>query len=229
MSTTGTTATAISNAAGTLATIPTNGGGSGYSQANPPRVTVTGGTCTTLPTATATVSAAGVVTGVTLTGANQCTVAPILTIDPPTNTCSGTTGSVKKCIPNVCTGTVAPEAIYCQDDQKINGHEDIASVRRADVGSCSDPQKCEWYCPVDKPLYCAQKNACVKNTDECSCPAGQQQCSDGTCSASCNQCTTSAPTELKTSFDYPLIQCGGNGDTSKTHFRYKISRSTTTA
>lgn len=130
--TSGTTATAISNDTGTTAVIPTNGGGSGYSAATPPRVTVTGGTCTTLPTATATVSAAGVVTGVTLAGANQCTVAPILTIDPPGTTCvTGT--AVTKCIANVCTGTTPTEAIFCTDDKKVSGHEDVASVLRANV------------------------------------------------------------------------------------------------
>ncbi len=80
----GTAATAIANATGTAAVIPTNGGGAGYTSA--PLVTVTQGAvggCTTLPTATATISTAGTVTGVTLTGANQCTVAPILTIAPP--------------------------------------------------------------------------------------------------------------------------------------------------
>jgi len=227
MSSVGTTATAVSNDQGTIATIPTNGGGSGYSATTPPTVTVTGGTCTTRPTGTTTVSAAGVVTAVTLTGANGCTLAPILTIAPPANACSGT-GDVKKCIPNVCTGTVPTEALYCSGDQTINGHEDIARVRRADVGGCTDPQKCEWYCPTDKPVFCSAKNSCVANLDACSCPTGQQQCSDGTCSATCNVCATSAPSELKTNTDYPLIQCA-SVDITKTHFRYKITRSSTTA
>lgn len=45
-------ATALSNAAGTFANITK--GGSGYSEV--PNVTVSGGTCTTLPTATAVLS-----------------------------------------------------------------------------------------------------------------------------------------------------------------------------
>lgn len=225
LSTVGTTATAISNTAGTVATIPTNGGGSGYSSTNPPRVTVTGtpGKCTTLPTAVATVSAAGVVTGVNLSGAEQCTEAPILTIDPPANACA-TGSTVKKCVANVCTGTVPTQALYCTDDKKINGHEDVESVRRADMAACTAPQKCEWYCPTDLPVYCQQKNACVKNNDDCTCPTGQLKCSDGTCATTCpNTCATSAPSELKTNIDQPIIQCTSI-DVAKTHFRYKITK-----
>jgi hypothetical protein len=221
-STTGTTATAISNNTGTLATIPTNGGGSGYSSTNPPLVTVTGGICTTLPTAVAIVSPAGVLTGVNLTGAHQCTVAPVLTIAPPSSAC--TAGStVRKCIPNVCTGVAPVEALFCTDDKKLNGHEDVLNVRRANVGGCTGPQKCEWYCPTNLPVYCDSKNSCVANTDSCTCPTGQQKCSDGICSATCNQCATSAPSELKTLTDYPLIQCNSI-DTAKTHFRYKVTK-----
>lgn len=69
-------ATAFSNSAGTIATIAS--GGAGYVTA--PAVTVSGGLCTTLPTATA-VLTGDVVTGVTLTGAVSCTVAPTLTIE----------------------------------------------------------------------------------------------------------------------------------------------------
>lgn len=69
-------ATAFSNSAGTIATIAS--GGAGYVTA--PAVAVSGGLCTTLPTATA-VLTGDVVTGVTLTGAVSCTVAPTLTIE----------------------------------------------------------------------------------------------------------------------------------------------------
>jgi hypothetical protein len=73
------TATVTSNPNGTTATVTY--GGSGYGDA--PLVTVTNaGTCTTRPTATATISG-GVVTGVSLSGAVGCTVAPTLTIAPP--------------------------------------------------------------------------------------------------------------------------------------------------
>jgi len=113
---TGTTAYAISNATGTAAAIPTNGGGSGYTSA--PAVTVTGGVCTTRPVATATISSAGVVTGVTLSGAVGCTVAPILTIAPPTLSCAAG-ATVKKCIPLVCTGPSPSNAIYCENDKNI--------------------------------------------------------------------------------------------------------------
>ncbi len=60
--------------------------------------------------------------------------------------------------------------------------------------------------------------------DDCTCPTGQQKCPDtGLCSATCTlACSVSAPSELKTDTDYPLIQCGAIADTTKTHFRYKI-------
>ncbi len=75
------TATAVSNAAGTIATI-TNPGFGYPSYTSSPIVTVTGGTCTKLPTATARASL-GVVNSVILTGAVNCTVAPIITIASP--------------------------------------------------------------------------------------------------------------------------------------------------
>lgn len=219
LSTTGTTATATSNAAGTVATVVN--GGSGYASA--PTVTVTGNTCTTLPTAVATISG-GAVTAITLSGANACTAAPVLTVAPPVaNNCSST-GTIKKCQALVCTGTVPADAQYCTDDTKINGHEDVARVRRADAGACTDPQKCEWYCPSTKPVYCELQNTCARTLDECACPSGQQQCSDGTCAATCNNtCATSAPSQLKTNIDQPLIQCAAI-DNAKTHFRYKITK-----
>lgn len=75
----GITATALSNASGTIATI-TNGG-SGYVTA--PIVTVTGGVCSNHPVASATISTSGVVTNIILTGAVNCTTAPILIVAPP--------------------------------------------------------------------------------------------------------------------------------------------------
>ena len=60
----------------------------------------------------------------TLTGANQCTVAPILTIAAPGTACA-TGSTVTKCIANVCTGTKPTDAPFCTDDTKINGHEDV--------------------------------------------------------------------------------------------------------
>ena len=85
------------------------GGGSGY--ITTPVVTVTGGNCTTRPTATATINATTkTVTSVTLTGAvgcsaapiliiadptgvAACTAAPTLTLAPPTGTTPGTTAT----------------------------------------------------------------------------------------------------------------------------------------
>ncbi|MCB9806989.1 hypothetical protein H6768_03825 [Candidatus Peribacteria bacterium] len=77
--------------------------------------------CTTLPVATATLSASGTVSGITLTGAVGCNgpEKPVLTIAAPTvSTCSGT-GDVKKCIANVCTGDIPSNATYCENDTTI--------------------------------------------------------------------------------------------------------------
>lgn len=85
---TSTTATAVSNAAGTIATI-TNGG-SGYTSI--PVVEVSGGVCSDRPIATATISTSGTVTSIKLSssqipnGIPKCTIAPILTIAAPTAT-----------------------------------------------------------------------------------------------------------------------------------------------
>jgi hypothetical protein len=130
-----TTATATSNAAGTTATI-TNGG-TGYSNTagNLPTVTVSGGACTTRPTATAVVTTtgatAGAISSITLTGAVACTVAPVLTISaPPALGCgmeatavsthighnnaasSGTTGYFKGKIDEVRFASVARSTNY---------------------------------------------------------------------------------------------------------------------
>lgn len=78
-------ATATSDAAGKVATIVS--GGFGYSTV--PTVTVTGGTCTTRPTARATVRE-NEVTDVKLIGGN-CTVAPLIAIAAPTLTAANTT------------------------------------------------------------------------------------------------------------------------------------------
>lgn len=162
--------------------------------------------CTTLPTATATV-ADGVVTGVTLANAVGCTVAPTLTIAPPGGTCTGT-GTVKKCIPLVCTGTSPATAIYCENDTVIAGHEDQPKVHRSDTTQCTTNAKCEWFCPAATPFYCEAQNTCVATQNECT----------GTVP---NACKTSAPSELKTATDYPLIQCDAI-DQTNTHFRYKV-------
>jgi len=87
------TATAESNSSGTFAKI-THGGG-GYITA--PTVQVTGGACTTLPNAVATINATGSLDSLTLSGAVNCTVAPTLTISAPADT-------VNRCIPTQCLG-----------------------------------------------------------------------------------------------------------------------------
>jgi len=78
------TATATSNATGTTATMVLNG--LGYTAA--PVVTVSGGTCGTLPTATATLTS-GTVSAITLTGAVTCTVAPTLAVAAPSTAVVG--------------------------------------------------------------------------------------------------------------------------------------------
>lgn len=41
----------------------------------------------------------------------------------------------------------------------------------------------------------------------------------------CVECSnTQAPSELKAGIDEPYITCTGNGDTTKTHFRYRITK-----
>ena len=88
----------------------------------------------------------------------------------------------KACIPIVCTGNVATNGIKCTDDEaNLSGNLDIARVRRANQAGCTGPQKCEWYCPADKPVYCASRNECVANADDCGCDLGQKMCSCGQC------------------------------------------------
>ena len=62
--------------------INVNNGGSGYSSANPPIVTLTGGTFSTVATATAVVTN-GVVTEIDVTGGTGYTVVPTVKIAPP--------------------------------------------------------------------------------------------------------------------------------------------------
>lgn len=46
----------------------------------------------------------------------------------------------------------------------------------------------------------------------------------------CVECNnTQAPSELQANLDQPYITCTGNGDTNKTHFRYKLTNLTDTA
>ena len=207
----GSPAYAISHVFGSMAVIPTNGGGSGYTTA--PLVSVTGGVCTTRPLAISSISSAGVVTGVTLIGAAGCTVAPILTIASPSAfSCTGT-GNVDKCIPLVCTGIAPTTAQYCVNDTAIAGHENQPNVRRSDTSQCTSNAKCEWFCPVATPFYCESANTCVTSQNQC----GQT-----------NTCKTSAPSELKTETDFPLIQCDAISVTGS-HFRYKITKTGGTA
>jgi len=125
---------------------------------------------------------------------------------------------VKKCIPLVCTGTVATNKVYCQNDTVIAGHEDQPNVRRADQNGCTANAKCEWFCPAATPFYCEVSNTCVTSQDTC-----------GT-TPPVNACKTSAPSELKQEFDIPFIQCDAQSATSTdTHFRYKITKTGGTA
>lgn len=80
-------ASATSNASGTVATIVS--GGFGYST-TAPTVTVTGGTCTTRPSARAIVRD-GEVVDVKLFGGVNCTAAPTISIAAPTITAANTT------------------------------------------------------------------------------------------------------------------------------------------
>ncbi len=82
-------ATATSDADGKKATIVSGGFGYASAPTAPPTVTITGGTCTTKPTARATVRE-GEVTEVKLIGGN-CTVAPTIAIAAPPLTAANTT------------------------------------------------------------------------------------------------------------------------------------------
>ena len=43
--------------------------------------------------------------------------------------------------------------------------------------------------------------------------------------SSCTECnSTQAPSEIKASVDEPYITCTGNGDLTKTHFRYRLTK-----
>ena len=50
-----------------------------------------------------------------------------------------------------------------------------------------------------------------------------------TATGTCMECTnTQAPSELKAGVDQPYISCTGNGDTTQTHFRYRITKTSGT-
>ena len=92
-------------------TVVVTNGGTGYSTANPPAVTISGGGGTGA-TATAIVSAGGVVTGITITSRGTLTsagpyytAAPTVTIAPPT---SGTTATAVATITNATDADLAP-------------------------------------------------------------------------------------------------------------------------
>ena len=117
-----------------------------------------------------------------------------ITVDESVSACSCETD--KKCIPIVCTGTVATNAIKCPDDEiNLSGHLDINRVQRANQASCTGPQKCEWSCPADKPVYCAARNECVVSTDDCGCDRGEKMCGNGQCIPGNNTCPTTTPAQ----------------------------------
>lgn len=111
----------------------------------------------------------------------------------------------------MCTGIAATNATYCENDKVIAGHEDQPNVYRQDQNACTANAKCEWYCPTANPYYCQNTNTCVANQDAC----------NGTTPTP--TCKTFAPSELKQEYDVPLIQCDAI-DITKTHFRYKITK-----
>lgn len=137
--------------------------------------------------------------GVTLTGAINCSVAPTLTIAAPT-------GTVNRCVAAQCLGYPrAIDSTYCPGDTTLPGYQDIPHIRRTNSTLCTDATKCEWFCPAEKPYLCGDTNTCVINED------------------SCSACATSAPSELKAGTDFPFIQCDAIDEIS-THFRYKIEK-----
>jgi hypothetical protein len=59
----------------------------------------------------------------------------------------------------------------------------------------------------------------------CTCPAGSTyDAPTNTCIAPASCANTQAPSELKVGVDQPLITCTGNGDMTKTHFKYRIKK-----
>ena len=86
-------------------------------------------------------------------------------------------------------------------------------------------------------------NGGVDDKDKCSIINGKQAtCSDdnltdnkpgacciapkkwNTATNTCAECTTTqAPSELQVGLDKPYITCTGNGDTTKTHFKYRLT------
>ena len=50
-----------------------------------------------------------------------------------------------------------------------------------------------------------------------------------TATGTCMECSnTQAPSELKAGVDQPYISCTGNGDTTQTHFRYRLTKTSGT-
>jgi len=136
----------------------------------------------------------------TLTG----TIAGNITFDTSTSnavvqsattvTCTNPTGSFKACVPIVCTGNMATNGIKCPDDEVyLSGNLDINRTKRANQAGCTGPQKCEWSCPVDKPVYCGTKNECVVNADDCGCGVGEKMCGNGQCIAGNLSCPLTSP------------------------------------
>ena len=126
--------------------------------------------------------------------------------------------SPKKCTPILCTGNVATNGTKCADDElNLSGHLDITRVRRANQAGCTAPQKCEWYCPADKPVYCATKNECVANADDCGCERGEKMCGCGQCIAGNLTCPVTCPSQCNNDgvcSDNESCDCGDctNGD-----------------
>ena len=112
------TATATSNTTGTSASVVSSG--MGYTTA--PTVTVTGGTCTTRPTARAIV-VDGYVTDVKLIGAVNCSAAPTISIaPPPATTGSGAPMKVQLASPSLTNS----KCTYTGDSQYLNtGSTDV--------------------------------------------------------------------------------------------------------
>lgn len=100
-------------------------------------------------------------------------------------------------------------------------------------------------CSGDESCQCGDcVNGGGDDKDKCSIVGGTQaMCSDdnltddkpgaccvppkkwNTATSSCVECSnTQAPSELKAGIDQPYITCTGNGDTTKTHFKYRITK-----
>lgn len=72
-----------------------------------------------------------------------------------------------------------------------------------------------------KQTFCSDDDF-TDNTPGACCHASNQW---NSASKSCVQCTsTQAPSELKAGVDQPYITCTGNGDATKTHFKYRLTQ-----